>query len=375
MENGLYLLIPLCAGWLLDRRFGDPLRLPHPVAGFGRLIAAGDRRYNHGNNRFRKGAGMSVLLITGTFFFTLILCSILSAHIVLSGAAGTRASIAGLVKTHFTSIIPLAFFLLGKDFVTPDSFDSAPGRPGFIILSGQLNIASMQYWIYILFASVLVFYCLAGKTLVKEVREVFRACDRSLEDGRRQVSRIVGRDTSGLSGQEVRTAALETLSENLSDGVIAPLFWYVLLGVPGMVTYKMINTLDSMIGYRSERYLLFGRFAAIIDDFANFIPARLTAVLMITVSGKWSLFPFIIKHGNKHLSPNSGYPEAALAGILDCRFGGPHRYFGETVDKPYIGTNERTLTRKELDTAVKNARCTEVLAVIICIAVLSLVFL
>ncbi|MDR1221576.1 MAG: adenosylcobinamide-phosphate synthase CbiB [Tannerella sp.] len=375
MENYLYLLIPLCAGWLLDRRFGDPLRLPHPVAGFGRLIVAGDRRHNRGNNRFWKGAGMSILLITGTFVFTLILYSILGAHIVLSGAAGTRASIVGLVKTHFTSIIPLAFFLLGKDFVTPDDPSGSTRGPGFIVISGQLNIASMQYWTYILFASVPVFYCLAGKTLVKEVREVFRACDRSLEDGRRQVGRIVGRDTSGLSGQEVRTAALETLSENLSDGVIAPLFWYVLLGVPGMVTYKMINTLDSMIGYRSERYLLFGRFAAIIDDFANFIPARLTAVLMITVSGKWSLFPFIIKYGNKHLSPNSGYPEAALAGILDCRFGGPHRYFGETVDKPYIGTNERMLTRKELDKAVKNARYTEVLAVIICIAVLSLVFL
>jgi adenosylcobinamide-phosphate synthase len=145
----------------------------------------------------------------------------------------------------------------------------------------------------------------------------------------------------------------------------------MLLGVPGMVTYKMISTLDSMIGYRTERYLLFGRFAAVIDDFANFIPARLTAVLMIAVSGKWSLFPFIIKHGKRHPSPNSGYPEAALAGILNCRFGGPHRYFGETVDKPHIGTNERTLTLKDLDTAVKNARRTEILAVIICITVLS----
>jgi adenosylcobinamide-phosphate synthase len=376
MEKFLYLLIPLCAGWSLDRRFGDPPHLPHPVVGFGHLIALGEYKLNHGSGRFRKGALMSILLITGTFAFTLILCSICSTHIVLTGAAGTRASIVEIVKTHYTSVIPLASFLFGKENV-PDTAigpsDSTPGHPGLIILSGPLDIASLRFWISILLASVLVFYCLAGKTLVKEVREVFRACDRSPEDGRRQVARIVGRDTSGLSGQEVRTAALETLAENMSDGVIAPLFWYVLLGIPGMVTYKMINTLDSMIGYRNERYLLFGRFAAYTDDFANFIPARLTALFMILVSGKWSLLRFVIKHGNKHLSPNSGYPEAALAGILNCRFGGPHDYSGKMVDKPYIGTNKRTLTTKDMDIAIKNARRTEMLALIICIITLFLI--
>jgi adenosylcobinamide-phosphate synthase len=147
----------------------------------------------------------------------------------------------------------------------------------------------------------------------------------------------------------------------------------MLLGIPGMVTYKMINTLDSMIGYRNECCLLFGRFAAYIDDFANFIPARLTAVFMILVSGKWSLFPFVIRHGNNHLSPNSGYPEAALAGILNCRFGGPHNYFGEMIDKPYIGTNKCTLTTKDMDTAIKNAFQTEILALIICIIILFLI--
>lgn len=124
---------------------------------------------------------------------------------------------------------------------------------------------------------LLIFYCLAGTTLVREVREVFKAVDRSLEEGRKQVARIVGRDTSRLTAQEVRTAALETLAENLSDGVIAPLFWYLLLGVPGMLAYKMVNTLDSMIGYKNERYRQFGCFAARMDDAANYIPARLTA--------------------------------------------------------------------------------------------------
>ena len=120
---------------------------------------------------------------------------------------------------------------------------------------------------------LIVFFCLAGTTLIREVIEVFRAVDRSLEEGRRQVARIVGRDTSELSAQEIRTAALETLAENLSDGVIAPLFWLAILGVPGMLAYKMVNTLDSMIGYRTERYKDFGCWAAHIDDIANYIPA------------------------------------------------------------------------------------------------------
>ena len=195
---------------------------------------------------------------------------------------------------------------------------------------------------------LLMFYCLAGTTLVREVRMVFKAVDRSLEEGRKQVARIVGRDTSALSAQEVRTAALETLAENLSDGVVAPLFWYLLLGVPGMLAYKMVNTLDSMVGYKNERYCRFGCFAARLDDAANYIPARLTAFLMVLVSGRLSLFAFVGRYGSQHASPNSGYPEAALAGILDCRFGGPHNYFGEEVWKPYIGSNERPLKTEDM---------------------------
>lgn len=144
--------------------------------------------------------------------------------------------------------------------------------------------------------SLLVFFCLAGHTLRKEVRMVFEAVDRDLEEGRRQVARIVGRDTSELSAQEVRTAALETLAENLSDGVMAPLFWFVLLGIPGMMAYKMVNTLDSMIGYRTERYKDFGCWAARIDDIANYIPARITALLMILPFFTFhsSLFTFFV---------------------------------------------------------------------------------
>ena len=240
---------------------------------------------------------------------------------------------------------------------------------GIFILTSFL-ISSFSHF---LISAVLIFYCLAGTTLIREVRQVFLALDRSLEEGRTQVARIVGRDTSDLSAQEVRTAALETLAENLSDGVIAPLFWLAALGVPGMVAYKMVNTLDSMIGYKTERYKDFGCWAARIDDVANYIPARLTALLMVlphaVVSGQWSVFTFVRRYGRMHASPNSGYPEAALAGILNCRFGGPHYYFGELFDKPFIGENDRELTTADMWKAVRVNRMAEVLAIILVMAV------
>lgn len=249
-------LIPLAGGFLLDKILGDPLWLPHPVVGFGKLISRCERRGNQGTHRKRNGAWTAIGLVVFTF-------------------------------------------LLSK---------------------GLLEAAALLHpWVKIALSVVAVFYCLAGKTLIDEVRMVFEAADISLEAGRKQVARIVGRDTSALTDQEVRTAALETLAENLSDGVIAPLFWYFLLGVPGMLAYKMVNTLDSMIGYRNARYKDYGCWAARMDDVANYLPARLTALLMVLVSGRWSLLKFVAHYGRMHASPNSGYPEAALAGILNCR--------------------------------------------------------
>lgn len=288
--------LPLLAAWLLDRWLGDPQWMPHPVVMFGKAIAFFERRLNRGEGRFLKGMLVSCLLVVGVYGLT-----------------------AWLLR------------------------QAALFSPGLLLALQVL----------------LIFYCLAGTTLVREVRMVFLAVDRSLEEGRRQVSRIVGRDTSGLSAQEVRTAALETLAENLSDGVVAPLFWYLLLGVPGMLAYKMVNTLDSMIGYRNERYRRFGCFAARLDDVANFVPARLTAFLMVLASGRLSLLGFVARYGNQHASPNSGYPESALAGILNCRFGGPHHYFGEEVWKPYIGDNDRPLTTEDMRTAIRVNRRVE----------------
>ena len=232
----------------------------------------------------------------------------------------------------------------------------------FIYDGTNQQLHQIPVFLYI-FDAIIIFYCLAGTTLIREVRQVFLALDRSLEEGRAQVARIVGRDTSELSAQEVRTAALETLAENLSDGVIAPLFWLALLGTPGMLAYKMVNTLDSMIGYKTERYKDFGCVAAHIDDVANYIPARLTALLMVLATGRLSLLRFVWRYGSQHASPNSGYPEAALAGILDCRFGGTHDYFGEAVVKPYIGDNPRPLTTADLYISLRVCFLAELLAV------------
>lgn len=311
MDEALFLIIPLIVGWMADRLLGDPLSLPHPVIAFGKIIAKGEKLLNKGKSKVFKGGIFSILLIIGCF---------------------------------------LSFFYLNK---------------GLIHINPYLAIS---------FNAIMVFFCLAGKTLADEVRKVFIVTDKSTEAGRKQVARIVGRDTSQLSPQQIRTAALETLSENLSDGVIAPLFWYLLLGVPGIVAYKMINTLDSMIGYKNERYKDFGCWAARIDDIANYIPARLTALLMLLVSGKLSLLSFISKYGSQHASPNSGYPEAALAGILDCRFGGPNFYFGQLVEKPYIGNNERVITTQDMQLAVKINQRTEILMIVIIITLVSLLY-
>ncbi len=317
-ERGL--LFTLLLGWLLDLLLGDPAWLPHPVVGFGKAIAFCEHRLNRGSHRKVKGAFVAIGLIAVTYIATCFLCYVLN-------------------------YIGCTFFTLHSSLFT------------------------------CFFEALIVFFCLAGTTLIREVRAVFLALDRSLEEGRKQVARIVGRDTSELSAQEVRMAALETLAENLSDGVIAPLFWFAFLGVPGMLAYKMVNTLDSMIGYKTDRYKDFGCWAAHIDDIANYIPARLTALLMVVVAGKPQLASFVWRNGRRHASPNSGYPEAALAGILNCRFGGSHYYFGQLFDKPYIGNNDRPLTTTDMRTAIRVNRTAEVLMLLIVIAVQIIVTL
>lgn len=234
-------------------------------------------------------------------------------------------------------------------------------------------LSILPSWASVIVGAILVYYCLSGTTLIKEVREVFCQLKTSLDAGREQLSKIVGRDTEQLTEEECKTAALETLSENLSDGVVAPLFWFLLLGAPGMVAYKMINTLDSMIGYKNERYGQFGFFAAKLDDVANWIPARITALLMLMVNKRWDLYKEVLTEGRNHTSPNSGYPEAALALMLGCQFGGAHYYDGKLVVKPTIGNKERPLTGHDLSMALLTNRKVEVLFLLIISAIYFIV--
>ncbi len=294
---------PLLLGWILDRILGDPSWLPHPVVGFGKIISFFEHLLNIGKDRKVKGAVMAISLVL---------------------------------------------------FV-------------FMICRGILSLLSPFPIVKIIVETIGVFYCLAGTTLSREVKMVFKACGEGIKAARKQIARIVGRDTASLDEQEIKTAALETLAENLSDGVIAPMFWYLLLGLPGMMAYKMVNTLDSMIGYKSERYKDFGCFAAKMDDVANYIPARLTSFLMVISTFRLSLFRFVRKYGCCHASPNSGYPEAALAGILDCRFGGTHDYFGEAVYKPYIGSNPKLLTDSDLRISLRVCLRAELLMLVLSI--------
>lgn len=282
----MLLIIPLLAGYLLDLLFGDPESLPHPVKLFGKSISASEKLLNRGSNRFLKGLLMAAVLCVFTFlFFQAFLTTLLFIHPAL----------------------------------------------------------------YLVCSSVFVFYGLANKGLINEGQKVFQVLQaEGTEAGRKQLSRIVGRDTSRLTPQQIRIAVLETMSENLSDGVVAPLFYYAIAGVPGMMTYKMINTLDSMTGYRNERYEQFGKFSARLDDLANLLPSRLTALLMVWVTLSWRGFVFILRYGHQHKSPNAGYPEAALAGILDTRFGGPNVYHGVLVEKPFIGVNDRDIRPGEI---------------------------
>jgi adenosylcobinamide-phosphate synthase len=286
MDDALVsILLPLVIGYILDLILGDPRRLPHPIRLFGNTIYFGEKRLNKEKFLFIKG-----------FIFTVILCTLV-----------------------------FFFFYFSSSFLHQNN-----------------------KILYLVFTSIFVFYGLANKSLLQEGEEVFNTLQKDgLEAGRKRLSWIVGRDTSNLNEIQIRIAVFETLSENLSDGVIAPLFYYAIGGLPAMMVYKMINTLDSMIGYKSEKFFYFGKFAARLDDVANYIPARLTALIMIIVSGKWNTFSFVLKYGNQHASPNSGYPESALAGIMNCQFGGSNVYHGKIVEKPFIGTNPRIIEHNE----------------------------
>ena len=283
--------VPLIIGYLLDLIFGDPRKLPHPIVAFGNIIGWCERHFNKGGHKKRNGCLIAIILPLSTLF------------------------LGGLLAWGSWILHPFAYYGI---------------------------------------ASVFVFYGLANHSLIQEGGEVIRTLEeQGLDAGRKRLSWIVGRDTSQLSPKKIYTAVLETMAENLSDGVVAPLFFYTLGGFPAMMAYKMVNTLDSMIGYKDARYKDFGCCSAHLDDVLNYIPARLTALLIVLSGYRKGIFSFIRKYARQHASPNSGYPESAMAGILDCRFGGPNIYHGMLVEKPYIGTHNRELSINDYKRAAR----------------------
>lgn len=227
--------------------------------------------------------------------------------------------------------------------------------------------------------SILLCYSFAGTSLARESMAVANALEEGLAQGRKAVSMIVGRDTDKLEEAGVVAAAVETVAENTSDGVIAPLLFAFLGGAPLAYAYKAINTMDSMVGYRNERYAYFGTAAAKVDDVINFVPARLSAALLIVASlfgdQKTSKLSHTIKVFRedrfKHASPNSAQTESVMAGALGLRLAGPASYFGKLHDKPYIGEALRPIERADIGRAVRLMRIASIICWLIGLAVLA----
>lgn len=302
LESGLLILF---IALVLDWYWGEPgflwRRLPHPVVMFGKAVSALDRRFNRGDDdddeQYRKGA-MSIAALIALAFF---LGSILSFFFELLGPFGAVLEV------------------------------------------------------------LMVFTLLAQKSLHEHVRAVERGLrEDGLEGGRRAVGMIVGRNPETLDEGGISRAAIESLAENFSDGVVAPAFWYAIFGLPGIFVYKMINTADSMVGYRNEKYRWFGRVSAQIDDLANWVPARISALLISIGAGMMggtTAFRNAIgcaqRDAGLHRSPNAGWPEAAMAGGMGIALGGPRNYDGELVSQAHINASgKRLIGAGEIDQAL-----------------------
>ena len=281
--------LPIPAAFILDGLLGDPRWLPHPIRWMGLAIARLEPLFRRRiAAELWAGLAFALSLILGTW--------VLAALVT-----GLAWQIHGLL--------------------------------GFVV------------------ETVLLFYCLSACSLRQAAMEIHASLSKGqVDQARGQVAMIVGRDVDRYQADDIARATVETVAENVVDGVLSPLFFAAIGGAPLALAYKMVNTLDSMVGYKNQRYLLFGRAAARIDDAANFLPARLSA-LLITLAA--SLTPGLAvrralvtawREGSHHASPNAGYPEAAFAGALGVQLNGPNYYHGALVEKPYIGVGLAAVT-------------------------------
>ncbi len=283
------LALPLLAGYLLDLLLGDPRHWPHPIRLLGRAIEYWE--------------------------------SVLYQSRVAAGALFWLAMM-GTTLTGVSALLVAAAFLP--------------------------RVAGLGLVTYFIYAG------LATRGLHQESRQVEEALAReNLPEARARLAMIVGRETAQLGPEEIRRAVLETVAENLADGVVAPMFFTLLLGLPGLFLYKAANTMDSMVGYKNYRYGRFGKVAARADDILNLLPARLAALLLAVAAavvgadprGAWRI---LRRDAAKASSPNAGWPEAAMAGALGVRLGGPATYSGHRLDKPFIGDPTPTPLYKTL---------------------------
>ncbi len=297
LPSGIDPYIVLIVALAIDALIGDPSvlyrRVPHPVAAIGALIRRLDRALNRPRrtDRRRFWLGLAVTVLT-------------------------VASVA---------LVAWAATWLARQVTL-----------GWLIEAGL--------------ASTLI----AFRGLFDAVGAVARGLAASLDEGRRAVAHIVGRDPKTLDGHGVARAAIESAAENFADGVVAPVFWYALFGLPGLAAYKAINTLDSMIGYRDERHLWFGKAAARLDDLVNWLPARLAGALFclaaqfVPRANGTEAWRVMWRDAAKHRSPNAGWPEAAIAGALDLVLAGPRIYGTELVDDPWLGNGRQDASANDI---------------------------
>jgi adenosylcobinamide-phosphate synthase len=296
------LALPFLAGYLLDLLLGDPLHWPHPVRLLGRLIEYWE--------------------------------SVLYRPKVTAGGLFWLA----VMGTSFAA----AMWVLGIAVLLPTA-------AGAVLLT---------YFLYAGFAT---------RSLHQESRQVEAALARGdLAEARARLAMIVGRETAQLGPEEMRRAVLESVAENLADGVVGPMFFTLLLGLPGLFLYKAANTMDSMVGYKNLQYARFGKVAARADDLLNLLPARLTAFLMVPAARLVGLdhrcaWRILCRDAGRSSSPNAGWPEAALAGALGVRLGGPSTYFGRLVDKPFIGDPAKPITESQYPQAIRLLYATSIL--------------
>ena len=241
----------------------------------------------------------------------------------------------------------------------------------YSITWGILEMASVHSILYGVVAVYLAYTTLAVKSLAIEARKIYLTLQHgTIEEARQQLSMIVGRDTSKLNKEQITKATVETVAENASDGVVAPLF-YLFLGGPALaMAYKAVNTLDSMVGYKNEKYKSIGFVSAKMDDLFNFIPARLTWLFLVIASYFLKLswkkaFCIGWRDRKQHSSPNCAFPEGAVAGALGLQLGGSHVYFGQIVEKPYIGDAVQTVQPLHIQTMIRLLYVTSFIAFVI----------